>query len=68
LIVLDPPYELSSLDGVLNAAMPHLDRNGLMILEHASRRRVPDVTGARLRRTVRSGDSALSFFEPSSDV
>ena len=66
LIVLDPPYELNPLDGVLNAAMQHLDRDGLMILEHAFRRRIPDVAGARLTRTVRSGDSALSFFEHAS--
>jgi 16S rRNA (guanine(966)-N(2))-methyltransferase RsmD len=68
LIVLDPPYELNPLDRVLRAAMQHLDRDGLMILEHASRRRPPDVAGSRVTRTVRSGDSALSFFEHASDV
>jgi 16S rRNA (guanine966-N2)-methyltransferase len=68
LIVLDPPYELEPLDQVLNAAMQHLDPDGLMILEHAHRRPLPTVAGARLKRTVRSGDSALSFFEHSPTV
>jgi hypothetical protein len=35
----------------------------VLILEHAFRRAVPALTGARPTRTVRSGDSALTMIE-----
>jgi 16S rRNA (guanine(966)-N(2))-methyltransferase RsmD len=62
-VVLDPPYDFAPLSTVLEAAMRHLAPDGLLILEHAFRRAVPVVTGARVTRTVRSGDSALTLFE-----
>jgi 16S rRNA (guanine(966)-N(2))-methyltransferase RsmD len=63
-VVLDPPYEFAPLQAVLETALRHLAPGGLLILEHAFRRAVPDLTGARVTRTVRSGDSALTMIEP----
>ena len=62
-IVLDPPYEFEPLADVLDAAVRRLAPGGVLILEHAYRRAVPDVPGARHARTIRSGDSALTMFE-----
>jgi 16S rRNA (guanine(966)-N(2))-methyltransferase RsmD len=62
-VVLDPPYDFEPLDAVLEAALRSLAPGGLMILEHAFRRALPAVAGARVARTVRSGDSALTLFE-----
>ena len=63
LVMLDPPYDFEALSDVIGAAVRHLVPNGLLILEHASRRVLPEVSGARAVRTVRSGDSALTMFE-----
>jgi 16S rRNA (guanine(966)-N(2))-methyltransferase RsmD len=62
-VVLDPPYDFEPLHTVLEAALRSLAPGGLLILEHAFRRALPAVAGARLLRTVRSGDSALTLFE-----
>jgi 16S rRNA (guanine(966)-N(2))-methyltransferase RsmD len=62
-VVLDPPYDFEPLAAVLESAMRHVAPGGLMILEHAFRRDVPAPTGARITRTIRSGDSALTMFE-----
>lgn len=64
-IVVDPPYEFEPLGELLDAAVGHLAPGGVLILEHASRRTAPAVTGARHTRTVRSGDSALTMIERS---
>jgi 16S rRNA (guanine966-N2)-methyltransferase len=63
LIVLDPPYEWPELSEILSRAVPLLAPDGLMVLEHAWRRPPPEAKGSLLRRTVRSGDSALSFYD-----
>ena len=63
LVVLDPPYDFEPLGRVVAAAAGHVARAGWLILEHASRRPVPEVAGARAVRTIRAGDSALTFFE-----
>jgi 16S rRNA (guanine966-N2)-methyltransferase len=62
-IVLDPPYEHEPLAAVIDAAARHLAAGGLLVLEHATRRRLPAVPSARPSRTLRSGDSALTMFE-----
>jgi 16S rRNA (guanine966-N2)-methyltransferase len=62
-IVLDPPYDFEPLGPVLEAAAGHLAPGGVLILEHAFRRAVPALAGARHTRTVRSGDSALTMIE-----
>jgi 16S rRNA (guanine(966)-N(2))-methyltransferase RsmD len=63
LVVLDPPYDFEPLQLVLETALRHLAPEGLLILEHAFRRAVPTPLGARVLRTVRSGDSALTMIE-----
>ena len=65
LAVLDPPYDEPDLTASIAAAEPLIAPGGLMVLEHASRRAVPDTVG-RLGRTrnLVSGDSALAFYAP----
>jgi 16S rRNA (guanine966-N2)-methyltransferase len=63
LVMLDPPYEYEPLAHLVTQAGRHLAPNGLLILEHASRRAAPDGEGLRATRTVRSGDSSLTMFE-----
>ena len=64
LIFLDPPYDEEGLDEILAAAGSHLADQGLLILEHAKRRQVPEPAG-RLRRTrtLASGDSTVEFYQ-----
>jgi 16S rRNA G966 N2-methylase RsmD len=61
-VILDPPYDFAALDAVVALAGDHLLDDGLLIVEHASRRSPPTPNGLTVLRTVRSGDSALSFF------
>ena len=63
-IVLDPPYDRPELNDLLSRAATLLTLDGIMVLEHAWRRSPPEATGSVLRRTVRSGDSGLSFYDP----
>ena len=62
-VVLDPPYDFGSLDDVVLAAVGCVAPGGRVVLEHAWRRPPPGPGSARRTRTVRSGDSALSFYE-----
>jgi 16S rRNA (guanine966-N2)-methyltransferase len=64
LVFLDPPYADKYVDDATAAAMPWLAGAGRLVLEHATRDRVAPVPGAQLLRTLRSGDTSLSFFEP----
>ena len=62
-IVLDPPYEGSDLDEIVTHIGQMLTREGVLILEHAKRRRVPvEPRGLRRFRVVSSGDSQLSLY------
>ena len=67
IVLLDPPYapeRRDNLDAILRAAGGILARQGVVVLEHARRAPGPDASGALTRRrTVISGDSALSFYE-----
>lgn len=63
LIVLDPPYDFEPLGRVVSQAARHLASDGLLILEHAARRAVPQMADVRAVRTIRSGDSALTIFQ-----
>ena len=63
LVMLDPPYAYAALAEVIHAAAKHLAPEGLLILEHATRRTLPTIDGVQLMRTVRSGDSSLTMFE-----
>jgi 16S rRNA (guanine(966)-N(2))-methyltransferase RsmD len=64
LAVLDPPYDVPDLTASIAAAEPLMAPGGLLVLEHARRRQVPDEVG-RLRKTrdLISGDSALAFYQ-----
>jgi 16S rRNA (guanine966-N2)-methyltransferase len=71
LVFLDPPYVDSSEKGpdkyvrdAMTAAMQWLAPEGRLVVEHATREPLEAVAGARLVRTLRSGDTTLSFFEP----
>ena len=63
LAVLDPPYDVPDLTVSIAAAEPLLAPGGLLVLEHARRRPVPEHVGRlRMSRDLISGDSALAFY------
>src|SRR5690606_21223340 len=62
IVFLDPPYEAEGLDAVIAAAMAQRAEGGVLVLEHASRREPPSTAEAVPARTVRAGDSALTFY------
>lgn len=63
LVLLDPPYDEAAPDGLLGIAVERLAPGGLLVLEHATRRRAPDRVGALCCvRRVRSGASTLSLY------
>jgi 16S rRNA (guanine966-N2)-methyltransferase len=62
LIVLDPPYD-EEASAALDAAGMLTTPTGVVVLEHARRQSPPEQAGPLVRRrTVVSGDSALSFY------
>jgi 16S rRNA (guanine966-N2)-methyltransferase len=64
LIILDPPYADTAVSQALDAAGPLAGATTRVIVEHASRgAAVAEQAGLRLTRTVKAGDSALSFYE-----
>ena len=63
IVVLDPPYALTGLEELLMDARMLVDPSGVIVLEHAWRRDPPWAAGQRPSRTVRSGDSAFSFYD-----
>jgi 16S rRNA (guanine966-N2)-methyltransferase len=63
LVILDPPYAEGGADEALAAAVALVGPGAHLVLEHATRHPPPpDRAGLRLRRTVKAGDSALSFY------
>ncbi|MCC7104908.1 MAG: 16S rRNA (guanine(966)-N(2))-methyltransferase RsmD [Chloroflexi bacterium] len=62
-VVLDPPYDCPRLEAIVARGVTALAPAGVLVLEHAWRRSPPEPVEARRTRTVRSGDSALSFYE-----
>jgi 16S rRNA (guanine966-N2)-methyltransferase len=62
IIVLDPPYEYAGLDAAVQQAGNQRAAGGIVVLEHATRVTPPAAAGLALTRTVKSGDSALSFY------
>ncbi len=61
-MVLDPPYDYANLDEAVRDAAGQRAADGIVILEHASRVTPPQPDGLTLTRTVKSGDSALTFY------
>jgi 16S rRNA (guanine966-N2)-methyltransferase len=62
-IVLDPPYGPGAADEALGRATGLLAPGGRLVVEHAARHAAPAGRGlVQLVRTVKAGDSALSFY------
>jgi 16S rRNA (guanine(966)-N(2))-methyltransferase RsmD len=62
IVVLDPPYEYAALENAVRDAATQRAAGGLLVLEHASRVAPPAPAGLAVTRTVKSGDSALTFY------
>jgi 16S rRNA (guanine966-N2)-methyltransferase len=63
-IILDPPYAETAAAEALDAAGVLAGPDTRVVVEHATRHAPPgERSGLRLTRTVRAGDSALSFYE-----
>ena len=62
IVVLDPPYDFANMDEAVRDAAGQRAADGIVILEHASRVAPPQPDGLTLTRTVKSGDSALTFY------
>ena len=62
IIVLDPPYEYAPLEDAVRQAGTQRAADGIVVLEHATRVTPPAPAGLALTRTVKSGDSALTFY------
>lgn len=62
LIVLDPPYDYAHVHDAVRDAAAQRAAGGTLVLEHASRVPPPQPEGLAIRRTVTSGDSALTFY------
>ena len=64
LIILDPPYAHTAATDALDATAALVLENTRVVVEHATRHAAPaGHRGLRLTRTVKAGDSALSFYE-----
>src|SRR5687768_1345109 len=62
IVVLDPPYEYAALERAVRDAAGQRAPGGLLVLEHAARVAPPAPAGLAVTRTVKSGDSALTFY------
>lgn len=66
LVLIDPPYDVPSLEEVVSRGDAWLADGGRLVLEHSSRRISPETAGSLRRyRVLKAGDSALSFYERS---
>ena len=65
IVFLDPPYALEDdrIAAVLAQAGAILADEGIVVLEHARKRTVPDADALAPTRVITSGDSALTMFE-----
>jgi 16S rRNA (guanine966-N2)-methyltransferase len=62
IVVLDPPYDYAQLEAAVRDAATQRAADGILVLEHASRVMPPAPPGMTPTRTVKSGDSALTFY------
>jgi 16S rRNA (guanine(966)-N(2))-methyltransferase RsmD len=63
LIIVDPPYADTAAAEALDGAAPLAGADTRVVVEHAARHAPPaERAGLRLTRTVKAGDSALSFY------
>ncbi len=67
LVYFDPPYDLDHSTVLFEFGAPEsslLNDDGVLIVEHHSKSRVPDAAGMLRRwRILKQGDSSLSFYE-----
>jgi 16S rRNA (guanine966-N2)-methyltransferase len=62
IVFLDPPYDVEDLDDLVTAAAGYRAADGVLVVEHASRRSPPALAGRGPQRSVKAGDSTLSFY------
>ncbi len=62
IVVLDPPYDYAAVERAVRDAATQRAPGGLLVLEHAARVPPPAPAGLAITRTVKSGDSALTFY------
>lgn len=62
IVFLDPPYDVEDLDELVTAAAGQRAAGGVLVVEHASRRSPPALGGQAPHRSVKAGDSTLSFY------
>ena len=62
IVFLDPPYDADELAEVVDDAAGQRAEGGILVVEHASRRPPPLVGGRPPDRSVKAGDSTLSFY------
>jgi 16S rRNA (guanine(966)-N(2))-methyltransferase RsmD len=62
IVFLDPPYDDEKLDELVTAAAGQRAAGGVLVLEHASRQSPPALHGQPPGRSVKAGDSTLSFY------
>jgi 16S rRNA (guanine966-N2)-methyltransferase len=62
IVFLDPPYDAAELHAMTAAAAAQRAHGGVVVLEHAARRQPPSGPDLTPTRTVRAGDSALTFY------
>lgn len=62
IVFLDPPYDRTDLDHLVSLGLAQRADGGCLILEHASRQAPPACGDVGPARTVRAGDSSISFY------
>jgi 16S rRNA (guanine966-N2)-methyltransferase len=63
LVILDPPYELRDIVAPLRAVVPQLAPGATLVVKHFWRAEPPEVTGLKLARQRRFGETMLTFWE-----
>lgn len=67
IVFFDPPYDLDYANVLIDFGLPEstlLRDDGLLVVEHHSKRPLPDAVGQIRRwRLLKQGDSSLSFYE-----
>ena len=63
IVFLDPPYGAAELESGLDAGAPLVGKEGLLVIEHATRDAAPgSAHGLARTRELIQGDSALAFY------
>jgi 16S rRNA G966 N2-methylase RsmD len=65
--ILDPPYAEHAILAPLESLVPLLDDDAVVVVKHFWRTEVPPVTGLRIRRVRRFGETSLTFLATDGD-